>query len=246
MKTILYRTMLHHTDRLLSPVTPQPRKKQPGGDDTMGGLMLEYGSPSENGSDREPSTTPSPRPTNEELTKSLRNLVKLFDEVLMEEYAPCHNELQRVIKSNDSSGWSVATEASTSRKLVLIPPNNSRERTEKLRVSACNFACDFCGADIFQSFFECRTCSGSPTEWTQPGDGFLICSACYVEGRSCACDEMEPMQCRPLQVLIDDRNRAASACRQFGASATGETLQDLRERCVALAKNLWVISSVLQ
>ncbi|EJF65833.1 hypothetical protein DICSQDRAFT_50077 [Dichomitus squalens LYAD-421 SS1] len=206
VKTILYRTMLHHTQRLQSAVM-------------------------------ETSTTPSPQPTNEDRAKSLRDLIQLFDEVLREEYASCHKKLKRVIGSSDCSGWSVATEASTSRKIVLVPPRDARDRTEKHRVSACNFACDFCGADIFQSFFECRACSAAPEECTRPGDGLLICPACYVEGRSCACDGMEPVQCRPLQVLIDDRNRAAAVLREVGNNLSGDGLEDLRPRCVAIARS---------
>ncbi|TBU37938.1 hypothetical protein BD309DRAFT_875388 [Dichomitus squalens] len=208
VKTVLYRTMLHHTQRLQS-----------------------------SGSDRETSTTPSPQPTNEDRAKSLHDLIQLFDEVLQEEYVSSHKELKHVTGPSDSSGWSVATEASTSGKLVLVPPRDARDRTEKHRVSACNFACDFCGADIFQSFFECRECSAAPEECTRPGDGLLICPACYVEGRSCACDRMEPVQCRPLQILIDDRNRAAAVLRQVGHNLSGDGLEDIRPRCVAIGRS---------
>ena len=234
MKTILYRTMLHHTQRLQSASAPKPQSKQQSGQTAMGGIDLGYGSSSESGSDVDVSSTPSPEPTNEERAKTLHALIQLFDEVLLEEYASCHKKLDHVIGSNDSSGWSVATEASTSRKLVLIPPSDARDRTDRHRVSACNFACDFCGADIFQSFFECKQCSASPEGWTRPGDGLLICPACYVEGRSCMCDDMQPVQCRPLQVLIDDRNRAAAAVRLI---LTEVDVQDRQERCVISPKS---------
>jgi hypothetical protein len=58
--------------------------------------------------------------------------------------------------------------------------------------------CDFCGADIFQSFFECGEC-----------DGFVICPGCYVDGRLCRCSAMTPMQYHDIRQIINTRNIAA-------------------------------------
>jgi hypothetical protein len=78
--------------------------------------------------------------------------------------------------------------------------------------------CDFCSSDVFQSFFECRNCGshhGSPTHGPQSevglGDGLIICPSCYVEGRSCKCEVMTPVQCRPFDVLLRLRRRAMTA-----------------------------------
>ncbi|KAI1795904.1 hypothetical protein LXA43DRAFT_881109 [Ganoderma leucocontextum] len=230
IKTILYRTILHHSDSLRSSLASKST------DDTNGSLS---------GRDSEPLSTPPPRPSVEQRADTLRSLVELFDEVLLEEYAPCHNWLPHVLGS-DKSGWSVTTETSMRRKLVLVPPSDARDRTEKQRAGACNFACDFCGADIFQSFFECRACSGSSGQSTQAGDGLLVCPACYVEGRSCECDRMKPVQCRPLRVLIVDRNRAAEVLRQIAPTSNVKAPLDLQERCVAMAGPCELVSPIVQ
>lgn len=69
--------------------------------------------------------------------------------------------------------------------------------------------CDFCECDIFQSFFECGTCTGGSSS------SLIVCPGCYSEGRSCRCQTMEPMQCRTFQTLIDARNGAADVLRRF-------------------------------
>nr|VWO98625.1 Major facilitator superfamily transporter [Ganoderma boninense] len=228
IKTVLYRTMLHHTESLQSSVTSRATSN-----DTNNGLVstntldLEYSSDTSDSGYELPSTPP-PRPTIEQRVDTLRSLVGLFDEVLLEEYAACHDSLPRVLGS-DRSGWSVTTETSMRRKVVLVPPSNPRDPTERQQAGACNFACDFCGADIFQSFFECRACAGLLGQSTQPGDGFLVCPGCYVEGRSCECDEMEPVQCRPLDALITARNRAAEVLRQVAPTSNVKGPSELHE-----------------
>lgn len=67
-----------------------------------------------------------------------------------------------------------------------------------------NISCDFCGADIFQGFFECRTC----VEVDSAEGGYIVCPGCYVEGRSCKHQIMQPMQCRPFECLLDTRKEA--------------------------------------
>ncbi|KAJ7449946.1 hypothetical protein FB451DRAFT_744980 [Mycena latifolia] len=68
------------------------------------------------------------------------------------------------------------------------------------------FTCDFCGCDIFQSFFECRSCVDGRRP-VEPGAGFIVCSGCYVEGRTCRCEVLAPMQCRPFEQLLNTRAR---------------------------------------
>ncbi|EJU05318.1 hypothetical protein DACRYDRAFT_46045 [Dacryopinax primogenitus] len=63
-------------------------------------------------------------------------------------------------------------------------------------------SCDFCGAEIFQSYFECRECDQEKKE------SVSICSTCYVEGRSCVCDFMEPVTVQPFSLLLSVRNKA--------------------------------------
>ncbi|KAF9227649.1 hypothetical protein BS17DRAFT_774094 [Gyrodon lividus] len=75
--------------------------------------------------------------------------------------------------------------------------------------------CDFCGADVFQSFFECDSCTPMPSSEASGilavGDGLVLCPLCYVEGRTCRCGETQPVQCRPFSDLLETRDRAVRA-----------------------------------
>ncbi|KAI0306344.1 hypothetical protein B0F90DRAFT_1689147 [Multifurca ochricompacta] len=85
------------------------------------------------------------------------------------------------------------------------------------------FSCDFCGSDIFVSFFCCKDCSLSTELSSTAGDGLHICPGCYVEGRSCRCGRlMDPMQCWPLQILYGDYNRAVRALVSVGVDKFNE------------------------
>lgn len=75
-----------------------------------------------------------------------------------------------------------------------------------------DICCDFCGADIFQSFFECLPCAGINDEM-EIGDGIAVCPLCYVEGRGCNCGIMYPTQCRPFGDLLRTRDEALHAIR---------------------------------
>lgn len=86
--------------------------------------------------------------------------------------------------------------------------------------SHVHLCCDFCGADIFQSYFECKRCGGaepvSPSHrgdavpaTTSAAEGLIICPGCYVEGRSCACKSMDPAQRRPFEELFEERNQVS-------------------------------------
>lgn len=65
--------------------------------------------------------------------------------------------------------------------------------------------CDFCGADIFQSWFECCSCLDIAA-----AGPYQMCAGCYVEGRKCCCGSLRPVQRIPFDNLIADRNKAAS------------------------------------
>ena len=67
-----------------------------------------------------------------------------------------------------------------------------------------NIVCDICGSDVFQGFFECRTC----IEVDSAEGGYVVCPGCYVEGRSCEHRIMQPMQCRPFKSLLNMRIEA--------------------------------------
>jgi hypothetical protein len=67
-----------------------------------------------------------------------------------------------------------------------------------------NVICDICGADIFQGFFECRTC----VEVDSAETSYTVCPGCYAEGRSCKHEVMQPMQCWPFKFLLNTREEA--------------------------------------
>ncbi|KAI0831274.1 hypothetical protein BC628DRAFT_746277 [Trametes gibbosa] len=168
---------------------------------------------------------PLPLETIADRAQKLRRLVGLFDEVLRDEYANCHAQLAHVFRPDTRKGWTVRKSmpgssssspctGSSSARITLQPPCkidvNWESNMSQERSASCNLACDFCGADIFQSFFECKTCQTcTDGSALSPGDGLLICPACYVEGRLCECGEMEPVQCRSFDTLLSDRNEAA-------------------------------------
>ena len=85
------------------------------------------------------------------------------------------------------------------------------------------FSCDFCGSDIFISFFCCKCCSLSAESSSGVSDGLHICPGCYAEGRSCRCERlMNPVQCWPLEILYADYNRAVQALRAVGVDKFNE------------------------
>ena len=82
--------------------------------------------------------------------------------------------------------------------------------------------CDFCGADIFQSFFECKDCIPGTRipENSSPEGGLVLCPSCFVEGRTCRCNVMKPMQYRPFEELLRGRNEAVKVIRDFDTHST--------------------------
>ncbi|KAF8077845.1 hypothetical protein FPV67DRAFT_1684874 [Lyophyllum atratum] len=134
---------------------------------------------------------------NDNVLASTKTLLKLFDAILVEEYSPDHGKMHCLSSRSPS------------------PPASSDlndAASDYIGSGDVHVTCDFCGADIFQSFFECLNCvpsdaSGDPK--VMHGDGFVLCAGCYVEGRSCKCTTMEPIQCRPFGQLLSIRNKAA-------------------------------------
>jgi hypothetical protein len=99
------------------------------------------------------------------LAKELRQLVLLFDDLLIQEYSPGHLSMEYQDHADD------------------------------------NITCDACTCDIFVSFFECRNCDAT--------SALTLCPSCYIDGRTCRCGSMIPVQCRRFDDLISDRKRVA-------------------------------------
>ena len=80
-------------------------------------------------------------------------------------------------------------------------------KPKRLHTLTDNLSCDFCGADIFQSFLECSKCT-PPGKDSAADEGIVLCPGCYAEGRRCRCFCSEPTECRDFQDLLDRRQQA--------------------------------------
>ena len=79
-----------------------------------------------------------------------------------------------------------------------------------------HFVCDFCGADIFHSLFQCNLGDECSERRNEP---FIVCSACYVDGRSCLCTDMSPYRLHPFTELLESRQRAIDALNSVNDSS---------------------------
>ncbi|KAJ7125468.1 hypothetical protein C8R43DRAFT_29416 [Mycena crocata] len=126
-----------------------------------------------------------------DMPTQLRTLIRvllLFDSILIEEYSQRSHNMRNLSSENEGD-------------------------TDEIG----QLTCDFCGGDVFQSFFECRTCVDGPRR-AAPGGGLIVCPGCYVEGRTCGCETMVPMQCRSFDELLNARARAVelfNACSEL-------------------------------
>lgn len=79
-----------------------------------------------------------------------------------------------------------------------------RKVTNSFAPDGHGHACDFCGADIFLSSFQCDSCSAQGSS----GDPICLCPTCVVEGRTCKCGSMVPVQSGNFRELLGNRNNA--------------------------------------
>ncbi|TFY64870.1 hypothetical protein EVJ58_g2337 [Rhodofomes roseus] len=143
----------------------------------------------------------------------LDSLVSLFDGVVREEYGEPTDD-----KSDDHEATTRDISGRNAKSQRRLSSSSSlRARGKDDKDESCTFACDFCGADIFQSYFKCDQCCMPPAAGMQhEGDSLVICPSCYVEGRSCRCTNMTPTQRCKTQSLLDDRNKAVHVLQQLG------------------------------
>lgn len=118
----------------------------------------------------------------ESRVRTLTALLKLFQYVLSEEFHP---------------GW---------RQMKRLDVETATTPT----AADLEISCDFCGCDIFQSFFECAKCT------LPDGASYFICIRCYIEGRTCKCQSMQPMQVRSYQDLIQTQSKAIDVLKAYG------------------------------
>lgn len=99
----------------------------------------------------------------------------------------------------------------------FLPLDEAITGDDPTTVQADHCICDFCGADVFQAFFECKICNSEDGHETT--EGILICPSCYVEGRTCLCGSMEPVQLRSFRSLVASRNRATEVINLYRLGA---------------------------
>lgn len=94
-------------------------------------------------------------------------------------------------------------------------------------VAVSGIICDFCGADIYNGFLECKQqCLSEPIQ-TNSANKFAVCPGCYSEGRSCQCCQMKAVQLRPFQLLQDALESAKAALARV--SSAQESLATMSE-----------------
>ena len=125
----------------------------------------------------------------------------LFEKILAEEH---QGEAQCELRVSRSKG-------NISSKSPLHESTHSNSAIPPIKMSIAEdsdlIICDFCRADIFQSYFECRQCGASQKD---DGERFIICPHCYIEGRSCKCTFMLPVQNFPMEILFEAQRQAHS------------------------------------
>lgn len=111
------------------------------------------------------------------MAADLARVVDLFASILVEEYSGPATQFDPLMPLTASSEFS------------SFDPQRYEPKDGCL-------VCDFCGADIFQTYFESEICcADSPyTSQASKPDPFVLCSGCYAEGRSCKCQRMTLLQ----------------------------------------------------
>jgi hypothetical protein len=144
-------------------------------------------------SDSHPNTSHSiPRMAGE-----LQELIRLFDDVLLEGYSDDHDSL-------------------------FLPDH-----------MACDPTCHYCGASLFLSYFSCTgMCFDLETDSPRVDMSIRVCGACYVEGRSCACKDMNPRRLQNFSDALRERNDAARTLSEYSTShsASVDNLCEISEK----------------
>ncbi|KAL0946647.1 hypothetical protein HGRIS_012841 [Hohenbuehelia grisea] len=143
-----------------------------------------------------------------DVANELKELLRLFRAILHEEYA------------DDWASMKILTVSSS----PTDPSSPQSSPHERYCAEEGYLSCDFCGADIFQSYFECSICSCDLGK--EAGPGVFICPGCYVEGRSCRCEVMTPGLCFGFDELHQDLARAEDALRLYHTQAQMQVTLD--------------------
>ncbi|KAF9642821.1 hypothetical protein BDM02DRAFT_3192626 [Thelephora ganbajun] len=115
------------------------------------------------------------------------------------------NELQKLIRLFDD----VLLEGYSDDHDSLFLPDHTEH----------NPTCHYCGASLFLSYFDCAgVCFDLETDSPRVDMSTRVCSACYVEGRFCACKSMTPRRLRNFSNVLRERNDAVSTLTSYSAS----------------------------
>ena len=208
MKLLVYRTLLKYTEELKreqellkadSSSGDVPMKTR----DERAALVASERSSltsldSESGEETDALSGLSPK--HKRLVKDAHMLLGLYDKILKEEHQGDFQCEMRIRRSSPGLSYDEPPEEPSNIGLPSIPSPPILYHD--------GLTCDFCGADIFQSFFECRRC-------TNGEDNIIVCPGCYVEGRACICEIMTPKQQFPMDLLFEARRKAQEALK-FG------------------------------
>jgi len=155
-------------------------------------------------------THSSPLPN---LVMDIKALLGLFEDILVEEYSPdcstipCQSSPRPHTASPSPSNASSVTLTHDDKDCDVPQDPDGR------------ITCDFCGGDVFQSFFECRCCVEQnmldDREMDEQSESYVVCAGCYVEGRSCSCGKMIAMQRQPFDNLLQLRHKTIKALHIF-------------------------------
>lgn len=70
-----------------------------------------------------------------------------------------------------------------------------------------DLACASCGGEIFRAAFCCvGTCLWDGETEVSDGSRISICPLCFVDGRTCSCQDMRPIRVREIGPLIETKN----------------------------------------
>lgn len=188
VKLLVLRTIQRLTQELRGNAASEARKEL---EERRASLKSSRPSPSSLASSSQPPVPTTPEDVQDTVDKMVI-VLSLFDKIVKEEFV----DLEGV---GDLVRW-----------------RNGHEQAEGSR-SFYGLTCDFCGADIFQSFFECSSCGDSSPSGSQAKETYPvhICVGCYVEGRTCKCEKAQPKQRCRSDIFFKIQNAAVEAVKPF-------------------------------
>ena len=129
------------------------------------------------------------------------------------------DELRKLIRLFDD----VLLEAYSDDHDSLFLPNHTGD----------NPTCHYCGASLFLSYFICAgVCFDLETDAPHLDTSIKVCGGCYVEGRFCACKDMNPKRLHSFSDMLRERNEATGALSKYLASrlVQADDLGEISER----------------